>query len=139
MKDIDQFGALAWRLADGRAEYLLVTSRRTSRWIFPKGNLDTGETPGQAAAREAAEEAGVKACPGDRALGRYTALKVSDEGEKLLGVELWPMEIEAVADEWPEKGLRKRRFVTVEEAERLLGQEDMRVLVRQFDQTIAAR
>ena len=55
----DQFAALPWRGTGDRREYLLVTSRRTGRWIFPKGSPLVGEAPAAAALREAAEEAGV--------------------------------------------------------------------------------
>jgi len=33
--------------------FLLVTSRRTGRWIFPKGRLSEGMEPWQSAEREA--------------------------------------------------------------------------------------
>src|SRR5690606_5963107 len=32
-----QFGALCWRMHQGGAEILLITSRDTGRWIVPKG------------------------------------------------------------------------------------------------------
>jgi diadenosine hexaphosphate hydrolase (ATP-forming) len=40
-----------------------VVLRRTSRgeWVFPKGWIDPGETPEQAAIREAREETGIQA------------------------------------------------------------------------------
>ena len=41
---------------------LLVTARRQpGLWVFPKGHIETGETPEQAAVREGVEEAGVNA------------------------------------------------------------------------------
>jgi len=41
---------------------LLVTARRNPRnWIFPKGHIEKGESPEQAALRETREEAGVSA------------------------------------------------------------------------------
>ncbi len=45
----------------GRAQRLEVLLIRTSggeRWVFPKGRIDKGETPAQAALRETREEAG---------------------------------------------------------------------------------
>ena len=47
------------RRADGVAEYLLLQSTRGS-WEFPKGHVEPGETPQQAATRELHEEAGVE-------------------------------------------------------------------------------
>jgi 8-oxo-dGTP pyrophosphatase MutT (NUDIX family) len=42
--------------------YLLVRARRNpAEWIFPKGHIEPGETPAEAAVREVREEAGVRA------------------------------------------------------------------------------
>ena len=41
---------------------LLVTAKRQpNQWVFPKGHIEIGETPEQAAVREVVEEAGVQA------------------------------------------------------------------------------
>jgi len=45
--------------ADGEPEYLLVRTSNGERWTFPKGHRERGESLAEAAAREAAEEAGV--------------------------------------------------------------------------------
>ena len=43
----------------GGLEFLLVRTSQGGRWTFPKGRIEPGESPSAAAAREAAEEAGV--------------------------------------------------------------------------------
>jgi 8-oxo-dGTP pyrophosphatase MutT (NUDIX family) len=44
--------------------YLLVEARgKRGRWVFPKGRVEDGETSADAATREVAEEAGVRARP----------------------------------------------------------------------------
>jgi 8-oxo-dGTP pyrophosphatase MutT (NUDIX family) len=56
----EQFAALPWRRRRGeRLEILLVTTRRSGRWIVPKGWPIDGCSPRECAAREAMEEAGV--------------------------------------------------------------------------------
>ena len=45
--------------AAGGVEFLLVRTSNGQRWTLPKGHRDRGETLAEAAAREAAEEAGV--------------------------------------------------------------------------------
>ena len=46
----------------GRPEFLVVTARRRrDEWVFPKGHIEAGETPEQAAVREVHEESGVTA------------------------------------------------------------------------------
>ena len=53
-------GALLFRQRDGRLETLLVRSFR-GEWGFPKGHLEDGETPPDAAVREIREETGLSA------------------------------------------------------------------------------
>ncbi|MEA2157184.1 MAG: hypothetical protein QOE11_3324 [Solirubrobacteraceae bacterium] len=57
--------------AGGGLEFLLVRTRSGSRWTFPKGGCERGETPGEAAAREAVEEAGASGRISPTALARY--------------------------------------------------------------------
>jgi 8-oxo-dGTP pyrophosphatase MutT (NUDIX family) len=59
MNGVEEAGAIAVTLHDGEPRKLLVTAKQNSdEWIFPKGHLDPGETPDQAALRELREEAG---------------------------------------------------------------------------------
>lgn len=130
---MDQFAGLCWRRVNGRLEYVLVTSRRTGRWIFPKGGADPDETPGDTAAREALEEAGVDGRPGGAPVGRYRILKVLAEETRPLTVELWPVEVLVLRDVYPEAGLRDRCVLDRDRALGLLDQDDMRVLLLRFD------
>ena len=53
-------GGVAYRLRPGDPPQVEVVLIRVGRaWSFPKGNLDRGETPEQAALREVAEETGL--------------------------------------------------------------------------------
>jgi len=50
------------RLDTREPQVLLVTAKRNPRnWIFPKGHIEKGERPEEAALRETREEAGVSA------------------------------------------------------------------------------
>jgi hypothetical protein len=52
-----QYGALPYRFTDDAAlEVLLLTARRSKRWIIPKGWPIKGLRPAKSAAREAFEE-----------------------------------------------------------------------------------
>ena len=50
--------AVCYRRGGAYIEFLLIRSREGG-WVFPKGGIEPGETPWQAAQREAFEEAGV--------------------------------------------------------------------------------
>ena len=57
---IHQAGSIVVRLEGKEPQVLLVTGKRNPKsWIFPKGHIEKGETPEQAALRETREEAGV--------------------------------------------------------------------------------
>ena len=63
--------AICYRWRRGRSQFLLVRTSDGARWTFPKGGVDTGETPAEAAAREADEEAGVSGVVADTLLTEY--------------------------------------------------------------------
>ena len=55
-------GGIVCRREDGERCYLLVrSSTDASHWVLPKGHIDAGESPEEAALREVREEAGVEA------------------------------------------------------------------------------
>jgi 8-oxo-dGTP pyrophosphatase MutT (NUDIX family) len=59
---IHQAGSIVVRLDTREPQVLLVTAKRNPRnWIFPKGHIEKGERPEEAALRETREEAGVSA------------------------------------------------------------------------------
>ena len=53
-------GYLLFREREGRREYLLVRNRNGRHWGFPKGRIEEGEMPEEAARREVSEEVGIK-------------------------------------------------------------------------------
>jgi 8-oxo-dGTP pyrophosphatase MutT (NUDIX family) len=59
LRGCQQVAAVCYRIRGGGVELLLVRTRGSGRWIFPKGGAEPGLTHAQAAALEAFEEAGV--------------------------------------------------------------------------------
>jgi 8-oxo-dGTP pyrophosphatase MutT (NUDIX family) len=60
-------------------EILLLTTRRSKRWIIPKGWPIKGLRPAKSAAREAFEEAGVRGRVGAKSIGLFAYDKILDE------------------------------------------------------------
>lgn len=115
--DYTQAGALPWRWTSGGFEILLVTSRRRKRWILPKGWPQEAEHLFQAAAREAAEEAGIKGVISRCEAGRYRYDKQNAFGQDLpCQVRVFPVEVHDLASRWPERKQRRRAWMEPSEA-----------------------
>ncbi|WP_457650330.1 NUDIX hydrolase [Profundibacter sp.] len=129
-----QFGALCYRIHDGKVQVLLVTSRGTGRWIIPKGWPMDGETPAGAAATEAFEEAGVEGKPSDICLGIYSYTKALPKGDNLpIIVAVFPFKVKRVLKEYPEAGQRKRKWFSLKKAALMISEPELGPLIRNFD------
>jgi 8-oxo-dGTP pyrophosphatase MutT (NUDIX family) len=115
-----QSGAIPYKIVGNQVAFLLVTSRRTGRWIFPKGAPIEGLTPREVAIREAMEEAGVEGVADERPIGAYRTVKVKGVRRTTLDVDMYPLAVETQHEEWTEKGQRHRHWVLLPEAKRLL-------------------
>lgn len=122
---IRQSGALPYAIVDGRVVFLLVTSRRTGRWIFPKGSISTGMTAWHSAAKEALEEAGVTGEVSETVIGSY---QNSDKG-MLVDIDLYPLRVDAQLDSWDEMDQRLRHWALLAETKRLLADRSLARIV----------
>lgn len=106
---------------------VLVIRYRDGSWVFPKGHLDDGEVPLDAALREVAEEAGVTArCP-DPQLSFVTRY-LNDRGERRV-ITWFRLETDDDAPVMREALLPEGAFVPTDEAlERLSYPEDRNLL-----------
>jgi 8-oxo-dGTP pyrophosphatase MutT (NUDIX family) len=114
-----QAGALPYAIVDGRMAFLLITSRRSGKWIFPKGAIEPHLTPWDSAALEAVEEAGVSGEIEHEPIGSYRA-SLGNNGVALVDVDLYPLRVIRQHDTWREQNQRLRHWVTLSEARRLL-------------------
>lgn len=131
-----QVGAVCLDPATGRV--LLITSRGTGRWIIPKGWPMPGRSLAEAALQEAWEEAGVQAEAGDD-LGRYHYDKDQDRGFAVpVEVRAFLVPVRALAEDWPERGQRTRRWFTPREAAALVAEPELAVLLRKLAPPSAA-
>lgn len=107
-----QNAALPYRVVDGRLEVLLVTSRDTGRWILPKGWAEKEVKPHAMAAREAFEEAGVLGRIAKKPFATYQYEKrLCEDRSVSCEVTVFPLEVDEILEDWPEKGQRRRQWL----------------------------
>lgn len=123
-----QAAALPYRYENGKLKVMIVTSRRTGRWVFPKGSLGKAKE-WKAAEQEAYEETGVSGEIERKPLGRYLSLKVRGEDAWHVDVALYPLKIDKFHKKFPEKSQRKRKLVDLKRARKMLSQPEMAEMV----------
>ena len=106
-------------------EKVLVVSQHGTSWSLPKGHIETGEDPIEAARREIYEESGIKTLMFIRPLGTYQRYRIGVDGRddptelKTIQIflfttphtELSPHDIENPEAKWVEKD-QVRRLLT---------------------------
>ena len=104
------------RTQSGELQVCLIRRRERRAWGIPKGFLDPGDTAGDAALREAYEEAGVSGRLIGDAIGNYTYVK---RGSRY-AVAVFLMEVLQEETLWPERWLRAREWFGIDEGMGLL-------------------
>jgi 8-oxo-dGTP pyrophosphatase MutT (NUDIX family) len=133
-----QSGAIPYTIVDGEPVFLIITSRRTGRWIFPKGAPIDGMAPWEVAAHEALEEAGVEGEIETQPIGSYRTTKIVDLRSTSIEVDLYPLRVLSQHDDWLEKDHRRRQWALLPEAERLLSDPRLVELATLVSRRIAA-
>nr|WP_255569325.1 NUDIX hydrolase [Neoroseomonas alba] len=109
------------RERDGEIHVMLITTRGRGHWVIPKGWAEKGVAPHDLAAREAYEEAGLLGRAQEEPLGVYCSRKRLPNGRRVTcQVEVYALAVEARAEDWPERGQRRKRWVPAEEAAELV-------------------
>ena len=116
-----------FRIVDGRLEFCLITTIRSGSWSLPKGFVDAGETPVEAAAREAWEEAGVRGDVDDDSLGSFINTRWGEPAK----VVAYLMQVRRTHESWPEQDQRQRLWCPAEEACERVAKSDHKKLLRQ--------
>jgi 8-oxo-dGTP pyrophosphatase MutT (NUDIX family) len=104
----------------------LVTSSSGKRWVVPKGCMELGKTAGEVALQEAWEEAGLVGVLHPEPVGSYLYEKYGNE----YFVTVFLLQVTDAAEDWPERGLRERAWLTPAEALARLDDPGLRELVR---------
>jgi 8-oxo-dGTP pyrophosphatase MutT (NUDIX family) len=131
-----QAGAIPYTVVQGEVVFLLITSRGSGRWIFPKGDQIQGLEPWDAAAQEAMEEAGIEGEVDPRPLGVYRTFKTLAIRRRVIEVELYPLRVTRQFDDWPEKSHRHRHWAILPETKRLLSDQQIAQMVIRLSQRV---
>ncbi|MEE9388541.1 MAG: NUDIX hydrolase [Paracoccaceae bacterium] len=128
-----QFAALCYRLRKDKIRVLVVTTRSGKNWILPKGWPMDNATPAQAAAREAFEEAGVEGKVNQKCLGIYSYTKDLAGDELPCVVAVFPLKVKRIHAIFPEKGKRKRKWLSRKKAAELVDNPELGQLIKGFE------
>jgi 8-oxo-dGTP pyrophosphatase MutT (NUDIX family) len=116
-----QSAAIPFRVEDGKPFILLITSNKRKRWIIPKGLVEDWQSAREAALEEAFEEAGVKGAIIGDSVGGYEYHKWGG----ICRVKVFLLRVEDELEEWPESDIRERKWVAIDEALRIIDNEDL--------------
>ncbi len=126
---VPAFGGVVWeRHGDGTVRLAVVHRPRYDDWSFPKGKLDPGEQPEDAARREVEEETGLHC-----SLGAYLGdLSYSLDGGVTKVVGYWAMEPVARHPRPPDQEVDAVAWWTSDEASHQLTHAQDRELLARF-------
>ena len=122
-----QAAVIPYRIRKQHVEVALVTTSKGKGWIVPKGSVDAGERPRDAAIREADEEAGLRGEVARRPVGRYLHV-ASDRRSR---VDVYLMRVTKIRERWLEDRRRERRWMRLPDAAERL-REELRPFVRRL-------
>ncbi|WOL01779.1 hypothetical protein Cni_G10496 [Canna indica] len=126
-----------------RVEVLMITSPGRHDLVFPKGGWETDETAGEAACREALEEAGVRGVLNDNFLGVWEFRSKSRQNtcsrEGTCKGYMFALEVTEELDCYPEQSIHERRWVPLDEAYELCRYDWMRKALDSFKNLLTGK
>lgn len=123
---------IPYRIKSDKLEILLITSIRKKKWILPKGFVEFNLSSFESAKKEAFEEAGVLGSNETTELGEF---KIS-KNEQTINVKVYSMEVTEELDAYPEMNLRKRKWLSVQEAIERLEQPQYKSYISKLDKMV---
>ena len=102
----------------------LIRRRRSQTWGIPKGFIDPGDSPEEAALNEAGEEAGLRG----HIIGSVIGVYDYEKRGAPLTVAVYVMDVTEQKKVWQEMMFRERRWFALQEAALLLASHPVRPL-----------
>lgn len=128
-----QVAVVAVRRGPAGLEVCLIRRKDSVKWAIPKGFIDRGDTPERAALNEAFEEAGLVGRIVSSPIGTYEY----EKWNRPLTVAVYLMEVLDEQERWMEMGFRERRWLSLDEAERLLSAHPVRAMWEEVKEYLA--
>lgn len=129
LSDVTTAGGVVWRRTGGEPSVCLVHRPHKGRfgeWSLPKGKVDSGEHPVEAAVREVAEETGIVGIPQQR----MRKVKYETKKGKRKVVQYWAMAVHATGPFRASAEIAEAGWFPLREAfDRLTHERDRAVLV----------
>ena len=120
----DQSGVIPFRIKKGEIQILLITSRSKKRWVIPKGIIEDYLSPEESAIKEAYEEAGIEG-HSITEMGKYQYNKWNGTCK----VKVFLLEVDKEFENWPESWFRKRKWMSVKQAEKNIEEQLLRKMI----------
>lgn len=111
-----QSGVIPYRFNGGIIEILLITSLSKKKWIIPKGFVEFTLSAFESAVKEAYEEAGIVSEGEGEGEGIELGIYQVRKGAALLEIKVFGLEVKNLVDDFPEAGLRKRKWFAFDDA-----------------------
>jgi 8-oxo-dGTP pyrophosphatase MutT (NUDIX family) len=128
-----QFAALPYRVTPEGLEVLLITTRRTRRWIVPKGWPIEGLEPAASAAQEALEEAGISGEVRKEPVGFFSYVKELRNNIAVpCKVEVFALKVTRQRRTWAEKEAREQRWFAIADAAKMVEEPGLKRLILKF-------
>lgn len=130
-----QVAALCYRGRGSAQEVLLITSRRSGRWVTPKGWPMKGKQDHEAALQEAWEEAGVAAAKITQTpIGWFSYNKRVKGGVRVfVSASVYLAEVTQLADRFPERKQRKRAWMSPAQAAHRVAEPQLQNILTSFE------
>lgn len=145
LSECEQVAAVCYRVRGAGIEFLLIRTRGSGRWTFPKGSAEPGLTHAQAAALEAFEEAGVHGRIEEAAFAQYRRKRGAEgnysrrSARKEFAVNAHLCEVLRLSD--PKESNRNRTWFSAADAKLRLREgrehDDGREFARVVDRAVA--
>ncbi|MFH1196262.1 MAG: NUDIX hydrolase [bacterium] len=129
-----QSGIIPYRKTADSVQIMLVTSRKASRWVIPKGIIEKDLSPYLSAAKEAFEEAGILGLTDNNELGEYQYSK----WEGTCKVKVYSMEVTEELERWPED-FRSREWFDIDEAIAKVEEEGLKEIIKLFKKNLPGK